>query len=143
MTALIGKHARRGDLTKKVRGEVRYTDDIQLPRMLHAKLVRSPLPHARIVRIDGTAALAHPGTVALITGRDMPTRFGIIPWTPDEYPLALETTRFVGDAVAAVGRLWTNGRQTRGAARLVRASSTKSSPPYWTWKPQRSGQRWA
>ncbi len=99
---VIGKAARRGDLVRKVRGETRYTDDIKLPRMLFGKLLRCPHPHARIVAIDARRALAHPGVHAVITGRDMPSRFGIIPWTPDEYPLALEFARFVGDAVAAV-----------------------------------------
>ncbi|NUP06952.1 MAG: molybdopterin-dependent oxidoreductase [Polyangiaceae bacterium] len=102
---LVGKRGRRGDLTRKVRGETRYTDDIKLPRMLHAKLVRCPHPHARITQVDATRVLADPNVVAVITGRDLPRRFGIIPWTPDEYPLALETARFVGDAVAAIAAL--------------------------------------
>jgi 4-hydroxybenzoyl-CoA reductase alpha subunit len=101
-----------------VRGEVRYTDDIKLPRMLHACLVRSPHPHARIRSIDFSAALASPGAVAAISGRDLPVRFGIIPWTPDEYPLALEEVRFVGDAVAAVAAL--DERSAVLAARQVR-----------------------
>ncbi len=102
---LVGKRARRGDLVRKVRGEVRYTDDIKLPRMLHARLLRCPHAHARIRSIDATRALADPSVLSVITGRDMPRRFGIIPWTPDEYPLALEKARFVGDAVAAVAAL--------------------------------------
>lgn len=89
-------------LGPRVTGQVRYTDDLHLPRMLFGRLVRCPHPHARIVSIDASRALARPGVVAVITGRDMPERFGIIPWTPDEYPLALEKARFVGDAVAAV-----------------------------------------
>ena len=123
MTTLIGKPARRGDLVRKVRGEVRYTDDIQLPRMLHAKLLRSPHAHARILNIDPSPALALPGVIAVITGRDMPTRFGIIPWTPDEYPLALETTRFIGDAVAAVAAV--DERTADEARRLVRVEYEK------------------
>ncbi len=114
---LVGKRARRGDLVRKVRGEVRYTDDIKLPRMLHAKLVRCPHAHARIVSINAERALAHPGVVAVITGKDMPRRFGIIPWTPDEYPLALEVARFVGDAVAAVAAL--DERTADEASRLL------------------------
>ncbi len=105
MSGLIGKPGRRGDLARKVRGEVRYTDDIKLPRMLHGKLVRCPHPHAKIVSTDARAALAVPGCIAVITGKDLPVRFGIIPWTPDEYPLALDEARFVGDAVAAVAAL--------------------------------------
>ena len=59
------------------------------PPAAHARrLLRCPHPHARIVRIDATGALAQPGVIAVITGKDMPERFGIIPWTPDEYPLA-------------------------------------------------------
>lgn len=98
---LVGQRG-RALLMPRVTGQVRYTDDIHLPRMLFGRLVRCPHPHARIVRIDATRALSRPGVVAVITGRDMPERFGIIPWTPDEYPLALERARFVGDAVAAV-----------------------------------------
>ncbi|MFO0551069.1 MAG: molybdopterin cofactor-binding domain-containing protein [Polyangiaceae bacterium] len=104
-TGLVGRKGRRNDLLRKVRGEVRYTDDLKLPRMLHARLVRCPHPHARIVSIDPSTVLADPSVVAVVTGRDMPRRFGIIPWTPDEYPLALEVARFLGDAVAAVAAL--------------------------------------
>jgi len=115
---LVGKPGRRNDLVKKVVGETRYTDDLTLPRMLHGCLVRSPHAHARIRSIDATLALEMPGVFAVITGRDMPVRFGIIPWTPDEYPLALEVARFVGDAVAAVAAI--DERTAHEAARRVR-----------------------
>ena len=98
----IGAVARRGDTIRRARGEIRYTANLSLPRMLHAKLLRSPYPHARIVRIDAARALALPGVAAVLTGEDLPARFGIIPWTPDEYALAVHKARFVGDAVAAV-----------------------------------------
>ncbi len=115
---IVGKRGRRNDLLRKVRGEVRYTDDLKLPRMLHAKLVRCPHPHARIVSIDAGPALAIDGVVAVITGKDMPRRFGIIPWTPDEYPLALDTARFAGDAVAAIAAL--DERTADEATRAIR-----------------------
>jgi 4-hydroxybenzoyl-CoA reductase subunit alpha len=92
---------RHGDVLRRL-GGARYTDDIKLPGMLHARILRCPHPHARIRSIDASAALAMPGVHAVVTGKDMPVRFGIIPWTPDEYPLALEVARFVGDGVAAV-----------------------------------------
>jgi 4-hydroxybenzoyl-CoA reductase alpha subunit len=102
---LIGKPGRRGDLINRARGDTRFTDDLQLPRMLHGKVLRSPHPHARIVSIDATRALAMPGVMGVVTGRDLPERFGVIPWTPDEYPLALDVARFVGDGIAAVAAL--------------------------------------
>ncbi len=105
MNGLIGKPGRRGDLVRRVRGETRFTDDIKLPRMLHAKIVRSPHAHAKIVHIDPSRALGLPGVIAVITGESMPARFGILPWTPDEHALALEEVRFVGDGVAAVAAL--------------------------------------
>lgn len=114
---LIGRRGRRGDLIRKVRGEVRYTDDIKLPRMLHARLLRCPHPHAKIVSIDASRALADKNVLAVITGQDMPRRYGIIPWTPDEYPLALERARFIGDAVAAVAAL--DERSADLATRLI------------------------
>jgi 4-hydroxybenzoyl-CoA reductase alpha subunit len=96
---------RHGDMLRRVGGGTRYTDDIRLPGMLHAKIKRCPHPHARIRSIDASEALAMPGVHAIVTGKDMPRRFGIIPWTPDEYPLALEVARFVGDGVAAVAAI--------------------------------------
>jgi CO/xanthine dehydrogenase Mo-binding subunit len=85
-----------------VTGRTVYTDDHALPGMLHARLVRSPHAHARIVAIDPAPALAIAGVHAVITGRDLPVRYGIIPWTQDEYPLALDRSLFVGDPVACV-----------------------------------------
>jgi 4-hydroxybenzoyl-CoA reductase subunit alpha len=93
---------RHGDMLRRVGGGARYTDDIKLPGMLHAKILRCPHPHARIRSIDPSVALAMEGVHAVVTGKDMPRRYGIIPWTPDEYPLALEVARFIGDGVAAV-----------------------------------------
>ena len=101
-TGIVGKPGRRGDLIRRVRGEVRFTDDIHLPRMLHCKLLRSPHAHARIHHIDTARAKALPGVIAIVTGADLPERFGIIPWTPDEHSLAIREARFVGDAVAGV-----------------------------------------
>jgi 4-hydroxybenzoyl-CoA reductase alpha subunit len=86
----------------KSTGRAVYTDDVVLPGMLHGKILRSPHPHARIVSIDTGAAEALDGVHGVVTGRDMPTTYGIIPWTPDEYPLCVDRVRYVGDGVAAV-----------------------------------------
>ena len=56
---VVGRPRRRVDGRAKVTGQTRFADDIILPRMLHCKLLRSPLPHARIVSIDTSRALAH------------------------------------------------------------------------------------
>ena len=98
----IGRPMRKVDGLAKATGRARYTDDIRLPGMLHGKILRSPHPHARIVAIDTSRAEALEGVHAAVTGRDMPTTYGIIPWTPDEYPLCVDRVRYVGDGVAAV-----------------------------------------
>jgi len=100
--SVIGTRTRRVDGIAKATGRAVYTDDIALPGMLHGKILRSPHPHARILSIDVSEAESLPGVHAVITGRDMPTPYGIIPWTRDEYPLALDRVRYIGDAVAAV-----------------------------------------
>lgn len=115
-SGLLGRRG-RVLLAPRVTGQVRYTDDIHLPRMLWGRILRCPHPHARIVKIDPSRALAKPGVIAVITGKDMPERFGIIPWTPDEYPLALERARYIGDAVAAVAA--TDERIAHEAAELI------------------------
>jgi 4-hydroxybenzoyl-CoA reductase alpha subunit len=98
----LGRRSRRVDGHRKSNGSEVYTDDIVLPGMLHGKILRSPHSHARIVSIDTSAAEAMDGVHAVITGRDLPLDYGIIPWTRDEHALALEKVRFIGDAVAAV-----------------------------------------
>jgi 4-hydroxybenzoyl-CoA reductase subunit alpha len=99
---LIGKPRRRVDGRAKVTGQTKFADDIMLPRMLHCKLLRSTVPHARIVRIDPSRALAHPGVHLVLTGKDFKVPYGILPVSQDEYALEPTRVRFVGDPVAAV-----------------------------------------
>src|SRR6266850_2487681 len=99
---VIGKPRRRVDGRAKVTGLTRFADDVMLPRMVHCKLLRSPLPHALIESIDVSRAQACPGVHLVLTGKDFPVTFGILPVTQDEYPLAPERVRYVGDPVAAV-----------------------------------------
>ena len=98
----VGKPLPKVDGAAKVRGQAVYADDINLPRMLHCKILRSQAPHARILSIDTSAARRLPGVVAVITGRDLPIKFGILPVTQDEAALESEKVRYVGDPVAAV-----------------------------------------
>jgi len=99
---LVGKAQRKIDGLSKAIGAALYTDDLVLPNMLHAKILRSTHAHAKIRAIDSRAALALPGVHAVITGECMPIKYGVIPWTPDENALALDKVRFIGDEVAAV-----------------------------------------
>src|SRR5437667_6336049 len=99
---IIGTARRRVDARAKVTGQTRFADDLMLPRMLHCKLLRSPVPHARIVRIDISRAAAHPGVHLVLTGRDFPIPYGILPVSQDEHALAIGRVRFVGDPVGAI-----------------------------------------
>jgi len=99
---IIGVPRRRVDGRAKVTGQTKFADDVMLPRMLHCKLLRSTMPHARVVRVDVSRALAHPGVHLALTGRDFPIPYGILPVSQDEHALALDRVRFVGDPVAAV-----------------------------------------
>src|SRR5437016_1745167 len=99
---VVGKAHRKVDATAKVTGATRFADDLFLPRMLFAKLLRSPHPHARVLSIDTSRAAGVPGVKAVLTGKDLPIPFGILPVSQDEHALALDKVRFVGDPVAAV-----------------------------------------
>jgi 4-hydroxybenzoyl-CoA reductase subunit alpha len=99
---VLGKPRRRVDGRAKVTGQTRFADDIVLPRMLHMKLLRSAHPHALIEEMDTERAKRHPGVHLVLTGKDFPVTFGILPVSQDEYPLAPEHVRYVGDPVAAV-----------------------------------------
>jgi 4-hydroxybenzoyl-CoA reductase alpha subunit len=99
---VIGVPRRRVDAHAKVTGQTRFADDIFLPRMAHCKLLRSPYPHARIRKIDVSRALAHPGVYLVLTGKDLPIEYGILPVSQDEQALCVDHVRHVGDPVAAV-----------------------------------------
>lgn len=102
---LIGESIKRVDGHEKVTGTVGYTVNLELPGMVHAKILRSTMPHAKLVRIDASKAEALPGVVAVLTRDDL------LAWDIDPYygpvyldqPIvAIDKVRFVGDPVAAV-----------------------------------------
>ncbi|MGH7265917.1 MAG: molybdopterin cofactor-binding domain-containing protein, partial [Candidatus Rokuibacteriota bacterium] len=101
--SVVGKRLPKVDAWAKVTGETKFADDLVLPRMAVAKILRSQRPHALIRRIDTSEAAALPGVYAVITGKDFPpVRFGIKPVSQDEEALCVDKVRFVGDPVAAV-----------------------------------------
>jgi 4-hydroxybenzoyl-CoA reductase alpha subunit len=99
---VIGVPRRRVDARAKVTGQTRFADDITLPRIAYCKLLRSPHPHARILGINTSRATAHPGVYLVLTGKDLPIQYGIIPVSQDEQALCSDHVRHVGDPVAAV-----------------------------------------
>src|ERR671939_370979 len=99
---VVGKPFRKVDARSKCTGQTKFADDIVLPRMLFCKILRSSEPHAIIKSIDASKALALPGVLVVITGRDLPIPYGILPVSQDEHPLCTDCVRFIGDPVAAV-----------------------------------------
>src|SRR5438270_4372237 len=100
--SIIGKPTAMVDAAGKTTGAGKYTDDLHLPGMLIGKILHSPYPHARIKRIDTTRAAALEGVAAVVTGKDAPKTYGILPVGHDETALAVEKVRYVGDNVACV-----------------------------------------
>ena len=103
--SILGRRLPKVNAWAHLTGSARYADDIHLPRMLHGRLLRATRPHARIVHIDTSRALAYPGVVGVVTGADMPEKMGIMPSTQDETALAVDKVRYVGEPVAAVAAL--------------------------------------
>ncbi len=102
---IVGKPFRKVDARAKCNGQTKFADDIVLPRMLFCKILRSHLPHAIIKNVDATKALALPGVFAVVTGKDMPISYGILPVSQDEHALCIDKVRFIGDPVAAVAAI--------------------------------------
>src|SRR4029078_12506296 len=102
---VIGKPFRKVDARAKCTGQTKFADDIFLPRMLACKILRSHLPHAIIKIIDLSKSLALPGVIAIITGKDLPIPYGILPVSQDEHALCIDKVRFIGDPVAAVAAI--------------------------------------
>ncbi|HKR22577.1 MAG TPA: hypothetical protein VJS17_08285, partial [Pyrinomonadaceae bacterium] len=102
---VIGKPFRKVDARAKCVGQTKFADDIVLPRMLFCKILRSHLPHALIKNIDVSKALALPGVFAVITGKDLPIPYGILPVSQDEHALCIDKVRMIGDPVAAIAAI--------------------------------------
>ncbi len=100
-TSTIGQNTPQVNARAKVLGRAQYTGDLKLPGMLHAKVLRSPYPSARIVSIDVAAARALPGVRVVLTGADAPrTCWGVS--HKERRVLAEGVVRFAGEEVAAV-----------------------------------------
>jgi CO/xanthine dehydrogenase Mo-binding subunit len=117
----IGKTFRRLDYETKVTGKAQYLADMAVPGMCHGKILRSPLPHARIKRIDASKAVTVSGVVTVITRDDILRDEGIEPYYgpvfKDQTILAVEKVRHVGDPVAAVAALHADAAEE--ALRLI------------------------
>lgn len=99
--SVVGKSVQRVDIVEKVTGEAVFCTDVKLPRMLYAKLLRSPHPHARIKSINTSQAERLPGVRCIVTGRDAPERrYGFVVY--DQPVLAKGVVRWAGEPVAAV-----------------------------------------
>jgi CO/xanthine dehydrogenase Mo-binding subunit len=101
--AAVGVSIRRVDGIEKVAGQALYAGDFSLPGMAHAKVLRSPLPHARIRRIDASKATALAGVFAVLTRDNLrvaSNSFGV--YVKDQQILATDKVRYVGDMIAAV-----------------------------------------
>ena len=111
-TRIFGSGIRRREDPRLITGKASYTDDIKLPGMLHAAILRSPYAHANITSVDTSGVASQPGVVAVYTGEDtdgvlngMPCAW-LIPGsdlkTPAHPAIAKDKVRYVGDAVAVV-----------------------------------------
>lgn len=100
--SVVGKRKLKYDYLAKATGATKYTADLKLPRMCHGMLLRSPYAHARLLHIDTTAAARLEGVYAVVSGVDLPEKYGIMPSSQDETAFAVDRVRYMGEAVAAV-----------------------------------------
>ena len=128
-----GKRARRGvpliDGIEKVTGRARYTADLDHADALVGRILRSPISHGDILRLDVSKARALEGVMAVITGDDCPHTFGVLPIAMNEYPLARGRVRYRGEPVAAVAAI--DAETAEQALDLIELE-VKELPAYYT-----------
>lgn len=123
--SFIGKSVSRLDAPAKAAGRVNYTGDLQLPGMLVGRILRSPLPHARIAAIDTSRAGRLRGVRAVLTWADFPERrYGM--YVKDQTVLARDRVRYVGEKVAAVAA--TDADVAEEALQLIRVDYEELPP---------------
>ena len=134
MTAdLKEKSARHGvpliDGIEKVTGRARYTADLEHSDALVGRILRSPVSHGDIIRLDVLKARALTGVAAVITGDDCPYTFGVLPIAMNEFPLARGRVRYRGEPVAAVAAI--DAKTAERALELIELEVQKL-PAYYT-----------
>lgn len=107
----VGRARYRKEDAHLITGQTNWTDNISVTGLLHIAILRSPMAHARIDRVDVSAALERPGVIAAFSGRDVAQEMGSLPcaWpvaedtvVPDHPPVAVDEVRYAGDPVAVV-----------------------------------------
>jgi 4-hydroxybenzoyl-CoA reductase subunit alpha len=128
-----GKLARRGvpliDGIEKVTGRAKYTADLDRANALVGRILRSPVSHGDIVRLDVTKARALDGVVAIVTGADCAHTYGVLPIAMNEYPLARGRVRYRGEPIAAVAAI---DEETAERALDLIELEVKELPAYYT-----------
>ena len=126
---IIGQATPSVEGAAKVTAEARYLEDLQATGMLYGKICRSPLPHARILDIDTSAAERLSGVISVVTARDLPDiKFSFVPELADKTPLCApgRAVRYAGDEVAAVAAL--DEATAEEAVRLIEVSYEPLEP---------------
>ncbi len=108
---VVGTNAHRVDAIEKVSGKAIYTSDIQLPGMAHARILRSPVAHARLVKVDASKAKEFPGVIATLT-RDDIQGFNLNMARPIRINRSLPSTRYATSAIRWP-RCWPTRRTSR------------------------------
>jgi CO/xanthine dehydrogenase Mo-binding subunit len=105
----VGKSVARKDAPEKATGNAQYTVDIALPGMLCGKILRSPHPHAKILKLDTSRAERLPGVRAVVTAKDsLKIKHGFVEtprYPADQYPIAVDRVRYVGEEIAGVAAM--------------------------------------
>jgi 4-hydroxybenzoyl-CoA reductase subunit alpha len=133
--SIIGKRMAMTDARAKVTGLGKYADDLAVAGMLYGRFLHSPHAHARIVSVDTWRAEALRGVKAVVTGKDAPNPYGILPIGHDECVFALDKARYIGDNIAAVAA--TSAEIAEEALDLIRVEYEPL--PAW-FEPEKSMQ---
>jgi 4-hydroxybenzoyl-CoA reductase subunit alpha len=103
MSRCVGTSIPRRDTRLKATGEAKYTADLSLPFMLHAAVLRSPYPHAKLLRVDTSKAEKLPGVRAVVTAKDTSgVKWGVFRYTKDQEFLARDKVRYIGEDIAGI-----------------------------------------
>src|SRR2546428_12801408 len=129
---IVGQPIGRVDGVDKVSGVARYSADVTLPGLVWGKALRSPLPHARILRIDTSKARALPGVLAVLTAGDLPDI--LVGRRMFDMPLlARDRVRFIGEKVAVVAggapHLAAKSLPVDGAGEVGWSPASLAAPP--------------